>query len=115
VAKLAADPAARALARLWIFRHDTLTRPYYALRRGENGAAQRLAEQLSRLDGALATRPWLGGTDYGLADIAYVPWILRARDLLGVSLDPHRRLLGWLERLLERSAVAEEAEVVAAL
>src|SRR3954470_24368865 len=77
-ALLAADPADRALARLWIFRHDELTRPYYALRREEDGADAKLAEQLDRLDESLAVRPWLGGAEYGLADIAYVPWVLRA-------------------------------------
>src|SRR5258707_8023104 len=34
-ALLAADPVERALTRLWIFRHDDFTGPYYALRRGE--------------------------------------------------------------------------------
>src|SRR6266550_3148672 len=39
---LPADPAARALARMRIFRFDELSRPYYALRRGEDGARARL-------------------------------------------------------------------------
>jgi RNA polymerase-associated protein len=112
---LAADPADRALARLWIFRHDDFTRPYYALRRGEDGALPGFMTQLTQLDGALAARPWLGGSEYGLADIAYVPWVLRARDMLGVPLDRHQALAAWLERLLERPAVAAEAGVVAAL
>jgi len=112
---LAADPADRALARLWIFRHDDFTKPYYALRRGEDGAELRFAEQLARLDAALEQRPWLGGAEFGLADAGYVPWLLRARDLLGVELDPYPALSGWLERLLARPAVAAEAEVVAAL
>ena len=54
---LAADPADRALARLWIFRHDDFTRPYYALRRGEEGAAARFDAELGKLDAALAERP----------------------------------------------------------
>ncbi len=112
---LAADPADRALARLWIFRHDDFTQPYYALRRGEDDAAPRFAEQQVRLDAALEQRPWLGGGEFGLADAGYVPWVLRARDLLGVELDPYPALSGWLERLLARPAVAAEAEVVAAL
>ena len=112
---LAADPADRALARLWIFRHDDFTKPYYALRRGEDGAELRFAEQLARLDAALEQRPWLGGAEFGLADAGYVPWLLRARDLLGVELDPYPALSGWLERLLARPAAAAEAEVVAAL
>ena len=114
-ALLAADPADRALARLWIFRHDDFTKPYYALRRGEDGAAGRLDEQLARLDAALAARPWLGGAEYGLADIAYVPWVLRARDMLGVSLERYPAVGAWVEALLARPAVAAEAELVAAL
>jgi glutathione S-transferase len=114
-ALLPADPAERALARLAIHRADELTTPYYALRRGEDGARERLDEQLGRLDAALGGRPWLAGSAYGLADAAYVPWILRARDMLGVSLDGFPALSDWLARLLERPAVAAEAEIVAAL
>jgi glutathione S-transferase len=114
-ALLAADPADRALARLRIFRHDSLAAPYYALRRGEDGAAQRLDEELARLDAALEVRPWLGGSEYGLADIAYVPWILRARDMLGVEYDDFPALSAWLDRLLARPAVAAEAGLVASL
>ncbi|HXY80799.1 MAG TPA: glutathione S-transferase family protein [Gaiellaceae bacterium] len=114
-ALLAADPADRALARLWIFRHDDFTKPYYALRRGEEGALPRFQEQLARLDAALETGPWLGGAEYGLAEAAYLPWLLRARDLLGVALDPYPALSRWLERQLVRPAAAAEAEVVAAL
>jgi stringent starvation protein A len=112
---LAADPADRALARLWIFRHDDFTKPYYALRRGEEGALPRFQEQLARLDAALEAVPWLGGAEYGLAEAAYLPWLLRARDLLGVALDPYPALSRWLERQLARPAAAAEAEVVAAL
>ena len=112
---LAADPADRARARLWIFRHDDFTKPYYALRRGEDGAAERFDAALAALDAALAELPWLGGGDYGLADIAYVPWVLRARDMLGVPLASFPAVSAWLERLVERPAVAEEVAVVAAL
>jgi glutathione S-transferase len=114
-ALLPADPAERAFARLVAFRADELTDPYYALRRGEDGAPERLAGALDRLDAALATRPFLGGAEYGLTDITYVPWILRARDMLDVSLDPYPALTGWLATLEERPAVAAEAGIVAAL
>jgi glutathione S-transferase len=114
-ALLAADPADRALARLQVFRHDAFTAPYYALRRGTDGADALFAEQLERLDAALEERPWLGGMEYGLADIAYVPWVLRARDHMGVAFDPYPAINEWLARLLDRPAVAEEAHVVAGL
>jgi glutathione S-transferase len=112
---LAVDAADRALARLWIFRHDDFTKPYYALRRGEDDAAPRLDAELGKLDAALTLRPWLGGPEYGLADIAYVPWVLRARDLLGVALEGFPAVAAWLEQLVERPSIAMEAEIVAAL
>ena len=114
-ALLAADPADRALARLRIFRHDAFTAPYYRLRRVEAGAEALFAEQLERLDAELEERPWLGGAEYGLADIAYVPWIIRARDVVGVDLEPYPAISEWLGRLLDRPAVAEEEHVVARL
>jgi stringent starvation protein A len=114
-ALLPADPADRAFARLRVFRDDELTAPYYALRRGEDGAAERLDTALRGLDGVLDGRAFLGGADYGLADIALVPWILRARDMLGVSLEPYPALAAWLATLEERPAIAAEAGIVAAL
>ena len=44
-----------------------------------------------------------------------MPWVLRMRDMLGVPLEPFPALLDWLDRLLDRPAVAAEAVVVAAL
>jgi RNA polymerase-associated protein len=109
------DPADRALARVWIFRHDDFTKPYYALRREEDGAAEKFDEQLAKLEDALSRQTWLTGAEYGLTDIAYVPWVLRARDMLGVSLDRFPAVLDWLGRLEERPAIAREVETVAAL
>jgi RNA polymerase-associated protein len=114
-ALLPPDPADRALARVWIFRHDDFTKPYYALRREEEGAAEKFDEQLAKLEDALSRQAWLTGAEYGLADIAYVPWVLRARDMLGVSLDGFPAVRDWLARLEERPAVAREVETVAAL
>jgi glutathione S-transferase len=114
-ALLPADPADRALARVWIFRHDDFTRPYYALRRGEEGAAEKFDEQLAKLEDALSNQAWLTGAEYGLADIAYVPWVLRARDMLHISFDAFPAVREWLERLEQRPAIAREVETVAAL
>jgi glutathione S-transferase len=109
------DPADRAAVRLLIFRDHELTDPYYAFRRGEDGGREQLEDALARLDASLAERPYLGGVDYGLADIALVPWILRARDMLGVELDGFPSLSDWLGRLERRPAIASEAGTVAAL
>ena len=108
------DPAERALARVQIFRFDDLSRPYYSLRRGDDGARVKLDAQLARLDALLEAQPFLTGREFGLADVAYVPWILRARDRMGVELDQFPTLEGWVERLAERPSIAAEIDVVAA-
>ena len=110
---LPADPADRAHVRCLIFRDDELTDPYYAFRRGEG--FDEFDKALGRFDGMLAEQPYLGGAEYSLADIAFVPWVLRARDMLGVDFEPYPALAAWVERLLERPAVAAEAGIVAAL
>jgi glutathione S-transferase len=109
------DAADRAFVRLLVFRDHELTDPYYAFRRGEEGAPERLDTALALLDAALGELPYLGGAEYGLADIAYVPWVLRVRDMLGVGLDGFPSLSAWLARLEQRPAVAGEAGIVAAL
>ena len=109
------DAAERALARVTIFRFDDFGKPYYAFRRGDDGAREPLERALAQLDALLAAQPYLTGREYGLADIAYVPWLLRLQSLLGFELDPWPSLSDWLARLLERPAVAAESELVAAL
>ena len=74
-----------------------------------------LDERLRALDAGLEAQPFLSGREYGLADIGYVPWILRARSNLGVDLEPYEALSAWLERLSERPAIAAELELTAAL
>jgi glutathione S-transferase len=106
------DPADRAIVRLRIERFDNvLGDAYYAFRRGEEGSADRLAHCLSFLDRRLAREPH----EYDLADIAYAPWLIRLRDLLGVDLTPYPAVLERLERLTERPAIAAELDLVAAL
>ena len=109
------DPGERALARLLIFRFDDLSTPYYALRRGEEGARLKLDAQLARLDGLLEGQLFLTGREFGLADAAYSPWILRAHDRMGVELDQFPSLENWIARLSERQSIAAEVDLVAAL
>jgi glutathione S-transferase len=111
-ALLPADPAARALVRLAIFRFDTnLGDAYYAFRRGEQGAEERLTGCLASMDRAADGWPF----PYGLADIAYVPWLLRLRDLLGFELSGFPTLAARVDELAGRPAIAAELDVVAAL
>ena len=110
-----ADPADRAVGRLLVERFDRLSRPYYALRRGDEDARGRLGEELAKLDATLAGRPFLTSREFGLADAAYLPWILRAETMLSVELDPYPALAEWLARTGERASVAAETTLLAAL
>jgi glutathione S-transferase len=97
-ALLPADPAQRALERLRIERFDEeLGDDYYAFRRGDEN---RLVERLRAFD----------PPGWGLAPIAYLPWLIRARDMLGVELPAH--VAAWLEELASRPSVREELELV---
>jgi len=109
------DPGERAAGRLLVFRFDEFSQPYYALRRGEDGARQRFEEELAALDSVLAGTPWLTGRAFGLADVAFLPWLLRTPDLLGIELTPWQALDDWLARACERPSVAAERALVAAL
>jgi glutathione S-transferase len=84
---------------------------YYAFRRGDDDGEQRLAHCLGRIEGYLARGP----RPYTLADVSYLPWVLRARDMLGFDLSPYPAIEGWLAQLLKRPAVAAEVDVIAAL
>jgi glutathione S-transferase len=100
-ALLSREPAARAESRLSVFRFDELLGDdYYAFRRGDENA----------LDDRLASLP-VGQSLF--ADIAFAPWVIRARDMLGVALPA--TLASWLERLEMRPSVAAEVAVVKAL
>jgi glutathione S-transferase len=105
----------RAAARLRIFRFDRFGDAYYAVRRGEETARADLADRLGELDAAVRRDGYLGGRTYGLADIAYVPWIARAERRLGLRLQDYPALAEWLQRIAERPAVAAELDLVAAL
>ncbi|TMJ98412.1 MAG: glutathione S-transferase family protein [Actinobacteria bacterium] len=112
-ALLPGDPAERALVRLAFERFEDVSDPYYAFRREQTAAAgERFDAVLGDLDRLLQERPFLAGTAYGLADIAYVPWILRAEANLGIDVRSHEHLGAWLGRLEERPAVAAEVELL---
>jgi RNA polymerase-associated protein len=115
-ALLPVEPAERALARLAVWRFDTeFSDAYYAARRGGEEELSRFEERVGALDARLAERPYLTGSEYGLADIAWFPWLPRAERYLDVSLDDRLNVTAWLERLAARPAVAAELDLVAAM
>ncbi|MBA3475494.1 MAG: glutathione S-transferase family protein [Actinobacteria bacterium] len=109
------DPGERAAGRLLVFRFDDFSKPYYALRRAEAGGRERFEEELGFLDALLEGPPWLSGRAFGLADVAFVPWVLRAREQLGIPLEPWPALAAWVGRCAKRPSVAAEIDLVAAL
>ena len=110
-----ADPAERANGRLLVERFGQLSRPYYALRRGDEEARGRLGDELAKLDSVVAGSPFLSGREFGIADAAYLPWILRAETMLDVDLDQYAALAEWVARTGERPSVAAETALLAAL
>lgn len=110
------DPAERALGRLLVEQFGArLGDAYYAVRRGSAGGEAELSRRIDALDGLLEERPYLTGRDFGLADIAYLPWIARARTRLGFDLDGQPAMAEWFDRLAERPSVSAELDVVAAM
>ena len=100
-ALLPADPVARAKARLLVHHFDAnLGDDYYAFRRGDDND---LEGKLERLE--------VGQSLF--ADVAYVPWVIRARDMLEVTLPA--RIAAWLGELERRPSIAAEVEVVRSL
>jgi glutathione S-transferase len=100
-ALLPEDLAERARARLLVQRFDeNLGRDYYAYRRGDDND---LVGRLERLE----LRQSL------FVDIAYAPWVIRARDMLGVELP--QRIADWLAELEQRPSIAREIGVVQTL
>ena len=98
---LPAELPARAEARLDVNRFDSLLGDdYYAFRRGDDNG---LAERLDELP--------VGRSLF--SDFAFAPWVIRARDMLGVTLPG--RVASWLDELTERPSVAAEVEVVRSL
>jgi glutathione S-transferase len=97
-ALLPAGREERAQARCFVFRFDDLLGDdYYARRRGdENDVPARLQ--------ALPVGNNL------FVDYSFLPWVMRLRELYGVSLPP--KLEEWLAALVERPAVAAELEIV---
>jgi glutathione S-transferase len=98
---LPSDPAERARARLLLHRFDELLgSDYYAFRRGDPND---LPAKLAALE--------VGQSLF--VDLAYAPWVIRARDLLGVQLPD--RIADWLAQLERRPSVAAEVALVRSL
>lgn len=122
---LPADPAARYQAIQWVmwqmgavgpmfgqlgFFHKFAGREYEDKRPRDRYAAES-ARLLRVLEGRLEDRQWVMGGEFTIADIALIGWVrglvqfYAAGDLVGY--DELRSVPAWLERALERPAVAK--------
>ena len=108
-------PEERALVDLAFEQFDWLVSgPYYRLKNGNAGPAE-LDASLVELDARLGQDDYLVGSTYSLADIAYVPWIIRAEILLDVTVRDYANLAAWLGRLEQRKPIQAEVALVGAL
>ncbi len=109
------DTMERALVDLAFERFDALiSTPYYRLKNGRL-TVEEFHVSLAGFDEELGEAAYIVGSDYTLADIAYIPWILRAERLLDVAVREHANIATWLERLEEREAIRAEISVVSSL
>ncbi len=110
---LPSEPAERALVRLSFERFEGLSGPYYGVI-FHGRPREELEAALEELDAALSTGPYLVGSHFSLADIGYVPWIIRAPGRAGIDLKRYPNAFRWLGRLAERPSIAAELKVALA-
>ena len=81
-------------------------------------AIERYTNEARRLYGVmnkrLAKSRYIGGAEYGIADIAIFPW-LRSWKNQGISWDDFPHLKGWFDEVAARPAVKRGVEVLADL
>ncbi|MFC0303448.1 glutathione S-transferase family protein [Rhizorhabdus histidinilytica] len=71
---------------------------------------------LDALETRLGDAPWLGGSDYSIADMATFPWIRPLARLFGPEIDDdYPRLTQWVERIGARPATARALDAVEAV
>ncbi|MFN8223244.1 MAG: hypothetical protein U0R50_08400 [Gaiellales bacterium] len=93
-------------------RFSALGDPYDAAYRGAAGGHDALVDALGRLDATLGEAPWLTGTAFGLADIAYLPWVYCGHRSFSAFRSPASTCSRTGSTVASRPAVAAEAEIV---
>ena len=103
----------RARVRLALDQFEHFSGAYYGWRY-RHEPAEHLHAWLDRLDRTLRRSPFLGGPEYGLADIGYFPWVLRAEHR-GIPIGGYEALAEWVGRVQDQASARAEAETVRAL
>jgi GST-like protein len=120
-------PAARSAAEQWLFLQVASVGPMFGqlshfmrFAPDDSGyARERYTSEVKRLfkvlDQRLATAPFLGGTEYSVADMATFPWIRTALSyfpaLQAEQAPGHAALQRWLSTISARPAVQRALEV----
>jgi GST-like protein len=94
---------------LWHFKVFAKEKIPHAIARYEREAAR----LLDVLDRELATRAYLAGNRYGIADVMTWPWINVATPQLGLDLARTPNLKRWLDEIGQRPAVQRALQVPA--
>jgi len=121
------DPASRIEAMQWLMIQLTSVGPMFgqlthfkmfAPRSPDDYALKRYQSEVKRLYSVLEARlgqaPFLGGTEYSIADIATFPWT-RNHDAQGVPWTDKPNLSRWFGAIAERPAVKAALAKVAAI
>ena len=115
---LPADGTARYDAMQWLMIQLTGVGPMFGqyvhfmrfAAQGNDYSVSRYRTQVKRicevLDKRLGEAPYLGGSEYTIADIATLPWARNLKLLIGDGVSAYPKLMAWVERLDQRPAVA---------
>lgn len=122
---LPADTAAKYEAIQWMMVQMTGVGPMFGQHvhfmrfapAGNDYSKSRYATQVHRvfevIDQRLAASPYLGGAEYGLADVATYPWARNIPVLLGANAAPKfPNVMAWVKKIDERPAVKKALAAV---
>jgi GST-like protein len=115
---LPADMAAKYAAIEWMMVQMTTLGPMFGQHvhfmrfapKGNEYSQSRYTTQVHRvlevMDQRLASKPWLGGAEYGIADIASYPWARNIPVLLGApAAEKYKNVMRWVGVIDARPAV----------
>ena len=114
------DGAARYEALQWLIMQVTSTGPMFGqfvhfmrfAPKGNDYSLSRYRTQVRRVfdvvEQRLATSPWLGGAEYGIADMACFPWARNMATYMGeATAKEYPKVMAWVAKVAARPAVAK--------
>lgn len=123
-----ADPAAKFDAIQWMVQAVTTLGPMFGqyvhfvrfAPPGNDYSLSRYRTQVHRVleiaEERVGAKPWLGGAEFSIADIAWFPWIRNIAPLLGAEAPrQYPRLVAWADKIAARPAVTKALAAVEAV